>query len=104
MRCIRIHRARRYVPCVATMLALCAMGTKAGAQQTYPPPNYPAGQHDIAARICTSHGECGMTKATVLITSSASTLQLAATKSLDKASRKGKVLDAVLQAARVLIR
>jgi hypothetical protein len=40
MRCIRVHRARRFIPCVATMLALSFTAHKAEAQ-TYPPQPYP---------------------------------------------------------------
>jgi hypothetical protein len=64
-----------------------------------------AGSHDVAARICTSHGECGTTKATVTIVSSSSLLQVAAASAAVKAKqKKTKILDAVLQAARALIR
>jgi hypothetical protein len=64
-----------------------------------------AGSHDIAARICTSHGECGTAKATVTIVSSSSLLQIAASTAAVKAKqKKTKILEAVLQAARALIR
>lgn len=65
-----------------------------------------AGQHDVRARICTARGACGTTKATVNIVPATSVIQLGtgspATQS--KVQRVGRVLDAVLQAARILIR
>jgi hypothetical protein len=62
-----------------------------------------AGPHDVVARICTAHGECGSTKASITIVNSSSLLS-ATTKVADKAKQlKTKILDAVLQAARVLI-
>jgi hypothetical protein len=65
-----------------------------------------AGQHDVRARICTSHGACGTAKATVNIVPAASVIQLGAgsAASQSKSQRRGRVLDAVLQAARILIR
>jgi hypothetical protein len=60
------------------------------------------GSHDIAARICTAHGECGTTKATVTVVSG-SLLQAVASTAAVKAKKKAKIFDAVLQAARVLI-
>jgi hypothetical protein len=62
-----------------------------------------AGPHDVVARICTAHGECGSTKSSITIVSSNSLLP-ATSKAADKAKQtKTKILDAVLQAARVLI-
>lgn|SRR3982751_652232 len=208
MRCIRVHRARRFIPCIAAFVAIGSATRKANAQQVYPPPTYPvypqtypqqypypqsqpvvgapqpgtipkynapliilaapvegasvpedkpvavlrfmsveptdpidalsfsvsvdghdktglfqltqgeawgslakpnetlaAGQHDVAARICTSHGECGTTKATVTVVAPTASLQASAIRAADKTKeKKSKVLDAVLQAARVLIR
>ena len=66
-----------------------------------------AGQHDVSARICTAHGACGTTKATVNIVPAASVIQLGAGTAASQSkspSRRGRVLDAVLQAARILIR
>lgn len=60
-----------------------------------------AGSHDVGARICTAHGECGTAKATVTVVSS-SLLQAAAKTAAVKAKKKAKIFDAVLQAARVL--
>lgn len=62
-----------------------------------------AGQHELAARICTSHGECGTAKATVTVVGSASGLQVSAAKATDTKQKKTRILDAVLQAARVLL-
>jgi hypothetical protein len=61
-----------------------------------------AGQHELVARICTSHGECGTAKATVTIVANNSGLQEAALKAAESKQKKTKILDAVLQAARVL--
>ncbi len=61
-----------------------------------------AGSHDIAARICTAHGECGTTKTTVTVVSSSSVAQVANGTAAVKAKKKAKIFDAVLQAARVL--
>jgi hypothetical protein len=61
-----------------------------------------AGSHDIAARICTAHGECGTTKATLTVVSSSSVGQVASATAAVKAKKKAKIFDAVLQAARVL--
>ena len=64
-----------------------------------------AGQHEVIARICTAHGACGTTKSTVTVVAATSLGQLAAPKSVAKAKeKKNKVLDAVIQAARALIR
>jgi len=61
-----------------------------------------AGPHDVVARICTAHGECGSTKSSITIVGGNSVS--ATTKAGDKAKQtKTKILDAVLQAARVLI-
>ena len=62
-----------------------------------------AGSHDIAARICTAHGECGTTKATVTVVSSSSVVQAAASAVAAKAKTKIKIFDALLQAARALL-
>jgi hypothetical protein len=61
-----------------------------------------AGQHELAARICTSHGECGTAKATVTVVASASGLSVPAAKAAEAKQKKTKILDAVLQAARIL--
>lgn len=62
------------------------------------------GEHQVSARICSSHGTCGVTKATVNVVSTSSVLQAAATAATSKGStRKRHILDAVLQAVRVLI-
>ncbi len=61
-----------------------------------------AGSHDIAARICTAHGECGTTKATVTVVSSSSVAAVANATAAVKAKKKAKIFDAALQAARVL--
>lgn len=205
MRCIRVHRARRFAPCVAAMLALGA--AQEARAQSYPPPAYPgypqpyppqqypypqpipptspggqpaplpayraptiivaaptdgtalpedkpvavlrfmsveptdpidalsfsvavdgkdktalfqatqgeawgplagpnesltAGQHELAARICTSHGECSTAKATVTVVATGSGLQVNAAKAAEAKQKRTKILDAVLQAARVL--
>jgi hypothetical protein len=63
-----------------------------------------AGQHDLTARICTSHGECGTAKATVTVAASASGLQATAAKAAEAKQKKTKILDAVVQAVRVLFR
>jgi hypothetical protein len=64
-----------------------------------------AGQHEVRARICTAHGACGTAKATVNIvpTSLGSQLSPAGASASKSAQRRGRILDAVLQAARVLI-
>jgi hypothetical protein len=174
MRCIRVHRARRSMPCVAAMLAISAAAHNARAQIS-PPPAYRApslivaappdgtplpedkpvavlrfmsseptdpidalsfsvavdgkdktalfhanageawgplvapdetltpGQHQLAARICTSHGACTTANATVTIVASDSGLQVAAAKTGSK-QKKAKILDAIVQAIRVLFR
>jgi hypothetical protein len=62
-----------------------------------------SGQHEVAARICTSHGACGTVKATVIVAATAPT-QIASTKTSEKAKdAKNKVWSAVLQAARALL-
>jgi len=68
-------------------------------------PNEPltAGQHELAARICTSHGECGTAKAAVTLIASNSAVQPGALKAAEAKQKKSKILDAVLQAARVLL-
>lgn len=208
MRCIRVHRANRYVPCVAAMLALGALAHKAKAQtypqpypgypQPYPQQPYPypqpvqpvpsqpgppitlptyhaptiivaapaegtplpedkpvavlrfmsveptdpidalsfsvavdgkdktslfqatpgeawgpladptetlaAGQHELVARICTSHGECGTAKSTVTVAANVSGVQVGAAKVAESKQKKTKILDAVVQAVRVLFR
>ena len=64
-----------------------------------------AGQHDVRARICTAHGACSVARSTVNIVPAASVIQLSgASGSSQTKARAGRVLDAVLQAARVLIR
>ena len=209
MRCVRVHRARRAIPCMAALLALGGAAERAAAQQypgypqqpypTYPViPQYPqipqptipgaspgqplvlppyrlpvitvaqpvegialpddkpvvvlrfasvepldpldalsftltvdgedrtalfqlaqgeawgrlsmpgellsAGEHDVRARVCTSHGVCGSAKATVNIVPASTLTQLSAGASSSKSSqRRGRVFDAVLQAVRVLI-
>ncbi len=61
------------------------------------------GQHELVARICTSHGACTTVKATVTIVASASGLPVAAAKAESK-QKKARILDAVVQAIRVLFR
>lgn len=65
-----------------------------------------AGQHEVRARICTARGACGVAKATVNVVPTSSVIQLSAgtAGSASRRARTGRVLDAVLQAARVLIR
>jgi hypothetical protein len=62
-----------------------------------------SGQHELVARICTSHGACGIAKATVTVVASPSGLPLGAAKAEPK-QKKGKILDAIMQAIRVLLR
>jgi hypothetical protein len=63
------------------------------------------GEHQVSARICSSHGTCGATKATVNVASISSALQASSSAATSKGSpRKQHILDAVLQAVRVLIR
>jgi hypothetical protein len=76
-----------------------AWGPLAGSGETLA-----AGQHELAARICTSHGECGTAKATVTVVASASGLQVTAAKAAEAKQKKTKILDAVVQAVRVLFR
>jgi hypothetical protein len=63
------------------------------------------GQHDVRARICTSRGACSVAKATVNVVPASSMIQLSAgaASTQSKAARAGRVLETVLQAARVLI-
>jgi hypothetical protein len=60
----------------------------------------------VRARICTGHGACGVAKSTVNIVPAASVIQLAAGAAADKSKsqRRGRMMDAVLQVVRVLIR
>ncbi|HZE09489.1 MAG TPA: hypothetical protein VE110_12110 [Gemmatimonadaceae bacterium] len=60
------------------------------------------GQHDLAARICTSHGACVTTKATVTVVAGAS--GLITTTKADSKQKKSKIFDAVVQAIRMLFR
>jgi hypothetical protein len=64
------------------------------------------GEHDVRARICTAHGTCSVAKSTVNIVPAASVIQLGAgsAASQSKTQRRGRVLDAVMQAVRVLIK
>lgn len=61
------------------------------------------GQHDLAARICTSHGACTTAKATVMVVADASGLHATGAKAEAK-QKKSKFFDAVVQAIRVLFR
>jgi len=63
-----------------------------------------AGQHELTARICTSHGECGTAKTTVTVVAAASGLQVSAAKAAETKQKRTKILDAVVQAVRVLFR
>lgn len=76
-----------------------AWGPLAGADETLA-----AGQHELTARICTSHGECGTAKATITVAASASGLEVTAAKAAETKKKKTKILDAVVQAVRVLFR
>ena len=62
-----------------------------------------SGQHEITARICSARGSCGTTKATVTVVARTG-LHAAASQSVKAKERKTKVLDAAVQAARILIR
>lgn len=62
-----------------------------------------AGQHELAARICTSHGACATAKATVTVVASPSGLQIGAAKA-DTKGKKTRIIDALVQAIRVLFR
>jgi hypothetical protein len=62
-----------------------------------------AGQHELVARICTSHGACATAKATVTVVASPSGLQIAAAKTEAK-QKKARIIDALVQAIRVLFR
>lgn len=67
-----------------------------------------AGQHEVRARVCSARGACATAKATVTVVARESLLQgavVAADRSgAAKSQRRRRILDAVLQAARVLIR
>jgi len=63
-----------------------------------------AGQHELTARICTSHGECGTAKTTVTVVAGASGLQVTAAKAAEQKQKRTKILDTVVQAVRVLFR
>ena len=66
-----------------------------------------AGQHEVRARICSTRGTCAVAKATVTVVSSASLLQQlgsSTSTATRSASRSSKVMSAVLQAMRVLIK
>lgn len=65
------------------------------------------GQHELRARICSARGACGVAKATVTVVSSTSLLQRLGTTPASQqttTSRGSRVLGAVLQAVRVLIK
>lgn len=74
-----------------------AWGPLAGPNETLT-----AGQHELASRICTSHGECSTAKATVTVVATASGLQVNAAKAAEAKQKRTKILDAVVQAVRVL--
>lgn len=61
------------------------------------------GQHDLAARICTSHGACTTVKAAVTVVAEASGLQGTGAKAEAK-QKKSRFFDAVVQAIRALFR
>lgn len=64
-----------------------------------------AGQHDIRARICSARGTCEEVKATVTVVPALTAGGLSAPGSASASKqRPGRMLDAVLQAVRVLIR
>ncbi len=62
-----------------------------------------SGQHEITARICSARGSCGTTKATVTVVAR-SALHAAASPAVKAKEKKTRVLDAAVQAARILIR
>lgn len=62
-----------------------------------------SGQHEITARICSARGSCGTTKATVTVVAR-SGLEAATSSAAKTKEKKTKVLDAAVQAARILIR
>lgn len=66
------------------------------------------GQHDVRARICSARGACGVAKGTITVVASASLPQGIAASAdratVEKKQRRTRIIDAVLQAARVLIR
>lgn len=62
-----------------------------------------SGQHEITARICSARGSCGTTKATVTVVA-ASGIQAGVAAAAKTKEKKTKVLDAAVQAARILIR
>jgi hypothetical protein len=62
-----------------------------------------AGQHELAARICTSHGACATAKATVMLVANTSGVQGTVAK-IEGKQKKSKFFDAVVQAIRVLFR
>jgi hypothetical protein len=61
------------------------------------------GQHELAARICTSHGACTTAKATVMVVSGAPALHPTGAKS-EARQKKSRFFDAVVEAIRVLFR
>lgn len=65
-----------------------------------------AGQHEVRARICSTRGTCAVAKATVTVVSSASLLQqiTSPANAAKSSSRASKLMGAVLQAVRVLIK
>lgn len=75
-----------------------AWGPLVGAGETITP-----GQHDLAARICTSHGACTTVRAPVTIVAEASGLQAGGAKAEAK-QKKSRFFDAVVQAIRALFR
>lgn len=66
-----------------------------------------AGQHEVRARICSARGACGVVKGTVTVVAGGPLQDLAASvdrATAEKKERRTRIIDAVLQAARVLIR
>jgi hypothetical protein len=70
-----------------------------------------AGQHEVRARICSTRGACGVARATVTVVATGTLLQQlgsagegAAASRIQGPSRRTRVLGAVLQAMRVLIK
>lgn len=66
------------------------------------------GQHAVRARICSARGACGVAQGTVTVVAGTSLIQgIGASSSrtgAEKSQRRTRILNAVLQAARVLIR
>lgn len=63
------------------------------------------GQHDVRARICTARGACAATKNSVVVIVESAAIATVRAVAADKArKRKSKVIDAAIQAARVILR